>query len=118
MAEAVCPSEKELGPDFVDDRRSRRPIAVGPLPCLIKTEAPVWKHFRRSLADAGAEQAGGVNVVIAHIEPATLIADRDQTAKLDVAALISCPHASTVLTVMKTRFDIASAIRAIGGTDE
>ena len=118
MAEAVRESQEELGSDFFDHRPPNRAIAVGPLPFLVKTQAAIRENFGRGLAGAGTKKAGRVHVVVAHVQPALRIADRDQCAELDSSSLISCPYASAVLPVMKTSVRITGAVGRIGGTDE
>src|SRR5690242_17600561 len=57
-------------------------------------------------------------MVVAHVEAALRIGNRDQATELDAATAVDRPNASAVLAVMKTSLHITGAVGRVGGTDE
>ncbi len=73
---------------------------------------------RYSRYAALTKTSGGVGVLVTHVGPAMLVADRDQAAEPHVASPVHDPQAVSSPAVMEIRFPGAVAVRRVAGRGE
>jgi hypothetical protein len=83
------------------------------MPIFQQAYTAIRKQFRYRKASTSAEIPVGIDVLIAHIQAALVVADCDKSTEANPAAVISSPNSFPALIVVKPGVAAGIAVRSI-----